>query len=55
MLDDVRAHPIRGCRGERHERRFGKMIAQFRQPAVFGAEIVAPFAHAVRFIDGDLA
>ncbi len=53
MVDDVFAHaPGRG-RGERHERDIGKMFSQFGNLAILRAEIVAPFADAMRLVNGD--
>ena len=53
MRDDVLAHaPGRGG-GERHERDVGKMFSQFGNLAVFRTEIVAPFADAMRLVNGD--
>src|SRR3954465_1309667 len=51
--NNVGAHAFGGGGGERHERRVGEDIAQGGNLAVFGAEIVAPFANAVGFVDGD--
>ena len=53
MVDDVLAHAAGGGGGERHERDGRKMFSQFRNLAVFGAEIVAPFADAMRLVNGD--
>ena len=53
MRDDVFADAARGGGGERHERDVRKMFAQPGDLAVFGAEIVAPFADAMRLVNGD--
>ena len=53
MRDDVFAHAAGRRGGERHERHVGKMFSQFGNLAVFGTEIVAPFADAMRLVNGD--
>src|ERR1051325_9159391 len=53
VRNDVGADTFGGGGGERHEGSFGKEIAQGGKLAIFGAEIVAPFADAMRFVDGD--
>jgi hypothetical protein len=53
VRDDILAHARRGGGGERHERDFGKHFPQLRELAVFRAEIVAPFADAMRLVHGD--
>ena len=42
-----------GGGGERHERDFWKNAAQGIDLAIFGAEIMAPFADAMGFVDGE--
>ena len=53
--DDVVAHALGGRGGERHHRDAGKAFAQRGELAVLGAEVVSPFADAVRLVDGDAA
>ncbi len=53
MRDDVFAHAASRGGGERHERDVGKMFSQFGNLAVFGTEIVSPFADAMRLVNGD--
>ena len=47
-------HPLGGGRRQRHHRHVREMLPQFFQLAIFGAEIVAPFADAMGFVDRDL-
>ncbi len=54
LLNDVDPHPLGSRGGERHDRHFGQMFPQFFQLTIFRAEIVTPFADAMRFIDCDL-
>src|ERR1035438_7292599 len=53
MVDDVIAHATGGRGGERHERNAGEIFSQFRNLAVFRTEIMAPFADAMRLVNGD--
>src|SRR5690606_33366968 len=53
MFDDVIAHAARGGGGERHQRDLGEKAAEFREVAILGTEIVAPFGDAVCFVDGE--
>ena len=55
MFDDVRPNAFGGRGRKRHEWHGRKMLAQFGKLAVFGPEIVAPFADAMRFIHRDEA
>jgi len=50
--DDVVAHALRGGRGQRHDRHFGKMLPQLGKLAVLGSKIVSPFTDAVGFVHG---
>ena len=54
-LHDVGAGDVVGGGGERHPRHLRKALVQLRQAQVLGPEIVAPLAHAVRFVDGEQA
>ena len=49
---DIVLHALSGGRGQSQQRHFGK-VAQFAQLAVLGTEIVAPFADAVGFVNGE--
>ena len=51
LLGDVAPHALRGRGGERVQRRLRKELPQLAELAVFGTEVVAPLADAVRFID----
>ena len=53
LLNDVPAHALRGRGGQRHHRHFRKKAAQLGKLAVFGPEIMAPFADAMGFVHGD--
>ena len=53
LLEDVRAHSFGCSRSECHNRHIWQMAPQLFQFAIFGPEIVAPFADAMRFVDGD--
>ena len=53
LLDDVLAHAAGGGGGERHDRHAGKKLAQGRNLAVFGTEIMAPFADTMRLVNGE--
>ena len=53
LLDDVLAHAAGGGGRERHDRHAGKQLAQGGNLAVFGAEIMAPFADAMRLVNGE--
>ena len=54
-LDDVGARQRIGRGRERHTRHAGVAFVQDRQAPVFGPEVVAPLAHAMRFVDGKQA
>src|SRR3989344_5947416 len=54
-LDDVLARERIGRGGERNARYLRVTLVQQRERAVFGAEIVAPLADAVCFVDGEQA
>ncbi len=54
-LDDVGARDGVGGGGQRHARHAGVALVQHGERAVFGAEVVAPLAHAVRLVDGEQA
>ena len=55
MADNVLAHALRGGGRQGHEGHLGKMRAQIGNLAVFRPEIVAPFADAMRLVNGDQA
>ena len=50
-FDDVGARRRIGCCGERHARHAGEVAGDARQLAIFGPEVMAPLADAVRFVD----
>ena len=52
-LDDVGARERVSRGGEGNARHAGPAFVQQRQRPVFGAEVVPPLAHAVRFVDGE--
>src|SRR5947208_14746501 len=54
LLANIGAHPLGSCCSERHYRHVRKMRPQFLELAIFRPEIVAPFADAMRFVDGKL-
>ena len=53
LPDDVAAHALGGRGGERHHRHVGENFAQRRKLPVFRAEIVSPFADAMRLVNGE--
>ena len=53
LMDDVVANPRCGGRGTGVDRDAGKKVAQCRELAVLGAEVMAPLTDAVGFIDRD--
>ncbi len=53
LLEDVGPDAFGGRGGERHQRHFREEIAQARELAVLGPEIMSPFADAMRLVDGD--
>jgi hypothetical protein len=53
MRNNVLAHATGRGGGERHEWDVGKMFSQVGELAVFGTEIVAPFADAMRLVNRD--
>ena len=52
-LDDVLAGGRIGRSGQRDARHAGEELDQVDQLAIFGAEIVAPLAHAMGLVDGE--
>jgi len=52
-LDDVGARQVVGRGGERDARHAGVALVQHGEGTVFGAEVVAPLAHAMRLVDGE--
>ena len=54
-LDDVSARQCVGGGRERHAWHRGVALVQNRQTPVLGPEVVAPLAHAMRFVDGEQA
>ena len=55
MLDDVLPHAFGGGRRERHERNVGEPLAQLRDLAILGTEIMPPLGNAVGLVDRDRA
>src|SRR6266545_2571707 len=54
LLHDIGPHPF-GSRGSQRDHwHVRKMRPQFLELAIFRPEIVAPFADAMRFVDGEL-
>ncbi len=53
LPDDVAAHALGGSGGERHRWHAGEHLPQRRKLPVFRAEIVAPFADAMRLVNGE--
>ncbi len=51
--EDVGAGPRVGGRGQRQPRHVGMVVEQWAQLAIVGAEVVAPFADAMRLVDRD--
>ena len=51
LIEDVGARRDVGGGGQRDPRRAGQQVAQRAQLAVFGAEVVAPLADAMRLVD----
>ena len=54
-LDDVSAGECISGGGECHARHAGKALVQHGEGAVLGAKVVAPLAHAMRFVNGKQA
>ena len=54
-LDDVGTGQRIGCGRERHTRHARVALVQHRQAAVLGPEVMAPLAHAMRFVNGEQA
>ena len=54
-LDDVSARDVVGGGGERHARRVRVARMEHAQGRVLRAEVMAPLAHAVGFVDGKQA
>ena len=52
VLLDIALHLRRSRRGEGDDRRTPDFLDDVADPAVLGAEIVAPFGNAVRFVHG---
>ena len=55
LIGDVVPHALGRRRGERHDRRIRETVAQLREVAIVGAEVMAPFADAVRLVYRDEA
>ena len=53
LRGDVGARDGVGRRRERHHLHRRQRVAHVREPAVFGAEIVAPLRDAMRLVDGE--
>ena len=55
LLHHVLTHLRRGGGREGVHGRIGERLSQFRKAAIFGAEVVAPLADAVRLVDAQAA
>ena len=55
LFDDVDLDPLGRRRGQGHNRHLRELRPQLFQLAILRPEIVAPFADAMGFVDGDLA
>ena len=55
IADDIRPHTLRRRRGQRHQWDLRHLLPQRIELAVLRPEVVAPFADAVRLVDGDEA
>ena len=53
LRQDVGSRPRVGGCGQREPRHVGIVVEQRAELAIIGPEIVAPFADAMRFVDGD--